>query len=44
MTGLGLNLMRTGRMSFMPDTIKRRGELRKVLDALDAEEKKGVVS
>jgi heterodisulfide reductase subunit C len=44
MTGLGLNLTRTGRMSFLPDTIKRRGELRKVLAALDSEEKKGAVS
>ena len=40
MTGLGLNLMRTGRMSFLPEHIKRRGELRKVLDALDSDEKK----
>ena len=40
MTGLGMNLMRTGRMSFLPEHIKRRGELRKVLDALDSGEKK----
>ena len=39
MTGLGLNLMRTGRMSVLPDSIKRRGELRKVLNAIDSEEK-----
>ena len=39
MTGLGLNLMRTGRMSFMPESIKRRTELRKVLDSLDAQDK-----
>jgi quinone-modifying oxidoreductase subunit QmoC len=42
MTGLGLNLMRTGRMSLLPDHIKRRGELRKVLEAVDAEEGKEV--
>ena len=41
MTGLGLNLIRTGRLSVLPDSIKRRGELRKVLDAIDSEEKKG---
>ena len=41
MTGLGLNLMRTGRMSFLPDAIKNRGQLRKILNALDSEEKKG---
>jgi len=40
MTGLGLNLMRTGRMSLLPDHIKKRGELRKVLNALDSQEKK----
>jgi len=39
MTGLGMNLMRTGRMSLIPETIKNRAELRKVLDALDADEK-----
>ncbi len=39
MTGLGFNLMRTGRMSFMPDSIRRRGELRKILAALDGENK-----
>jgi len=39
MTGLGMNLMRTGRMSLLPDHIKKRGELRKVLSALDSEEK-----
>ena len=39
MTGLGMNLMRTGRMSLLPDHIKKRGELRKVLNALDSEEK-----
>ena len=44
MTRLGLNLMRTGRISFLPDSIRRRGELRKVLDTLDAEEKKEVAS
>lgn len=43
MTGLGLNLIRTGRMSFLPDSIKRKGELRKVLDAIDSEEKKETV-
>ncbi len=43
MTGLGFNLMRTGRMSLLPDTIKRKGELRKVLDAIDSEEKKETV-
>lgn len=43
MTGLGFNLMRTGRLSLRPDSIKRRGELRKVLDALDSEEKKETV-
>jgi heterodisulfide reductase subunit C len=36
MIGLGLNLMRTGRMSFVPDTIKRREELRKILEAVDS--------
>ncbi len=40
MTGLGLNLMRTGRMSFLPEHIQRKDELRKVLNALDAQEKK----
>jgi heterodisulfide reductase subunit C len=44
MTRLGLNLMRTGRVSFLPEHIKRRGELRKVLNALDAQEKKAEVS
>ena len=37
MTGLGLNLMRTGRMSFLPEQIQRKDELRKVLAALDAD-------
>lgn len=41
MTGLGLNLIRTGRMSFLPDSIKAKSELRKVLNAIDKEEKKG---
>ncbi len=40
MTGLGMDLLRTGRMSFLPERIQRRAELRQVLDALDAEEKK----
>lgn len=44
MTGLGFNLMRTGRMSFWPESIRRRQELRKILDALDAENKKEVAS
>jgi heterodisulfide reductase subunit C len=44
MTGLGVNLMRTGRMSLLPDHIKRRGELRKVMDAIDSESKKEAVS
>lgn len=39
MIGLGTNLMRTGRLSLLPDHIKKRGELRKVLNALDSEEK-----
>ncbi|MCX5785140.1 MAG: 4Fe-4S dicluster domain-containing protein [Elusimicrobia bacterium] len=39
MTGLGLNLIRTGRMSVLPDSIKSRGQLRKVLNAIDSEEK-----
>jgi hypothetical protein len=39
MTGLGLNLMRTGRMSFLPEHIQRKDELRKILAALDAQEK-----
>ena len=42
MTGLGLNLMRTGRMSFLPEHIQRKDELRKVLDTLDAQEQKEV--
>jgi heterodisulfide reductase subunit C len=37
MTGLGLNLMRTGRMSFLPEQIKRKDELRKILDSIDAQ-------
>ena len=37
MAGLGINLMRTGRMSLLPDHIKKRGELRKILKALDSE-------
>ena len=40
MTRLGMNLMRTGRMSFLPEQIKRKKELRKILDALDAGEQK----
>ena len=44
MTRLGLNLMRTGRMSFLPHSISRKAELRKVLAALDVEEKKEVAS
>ena len=44
MTRLGLNLLRTGRMSFLPDSIRRKAELRKVLDALDAEEGKEAAS
>ena len=43
MTGLGLNLMRTGRMSVLPDSIEGRDELRKVLNAIDTDEKKGDV-
>ena len=39
MTGLGLNLMRTGRMSFLPDSIRRKAELRKRLEALEPEGK-----
>ncbi|MCX5794315.1 MAG: 4Fe-4S dicluster domain-containing protein [Elusimicrobia bacterium] len=39
MTGLGLNLMRTGRMSFLPEHIQRKEELRKILDSLDAQDK-----
>ena len=42
MTGLGLNLMRTGRMSFFPEQIRRKAELRKILNALDEQEKKEV--
>jgi len=42
MTGLGFNLMRTGRMSLRPETIRRRAELRKILDTLAAEEKQEV--
>ena len=37
MTGLGINLMRTGRMSFLPEQIKRKDELRKILDSIDAQ-------
>jgi heterodisulfide reductase subunit C len=37
MTGLGLNLMRTGRMSFLPEQIKRKDELRRILDSIDAQ-------
>jgi len=40
MTGLGLNLIRTGRLSVLPDAIKGRGQLRKVLDAIESDEKK----
>lgn len=43
MTGLGLNLMRTGRMSVLPDSIEGRDQLRKVLNAIDTDEKKGDV-
>ena len=35
MTRLGINLLRTGRMSFLPDTIRRRDELRKIMNALE---------
>ncbi|MFA6002990.1 MAG: 4Fe-4S dicluster domain-containing protein [Elusimicrobiota bacterium] len=42
MTGLGINLLRTGRMSFLPDTIHRRTELRKILQALETENQKEV--
>jgi heterodisulfide reductase subunit C len=38
MTGLGLNLMRTGRMSFLPDSIRRREELRKILASLEGKD------
>ena len=38
MTGLGLNLLRTGRMSFLPESIKRRGELRRIIGALEGED------
>jgi len=38
MTGLGLNLMRTGRMSFLPESIKRREELRKILGSLEGKD------
>ena len=44
MTGLGLNLMRTGRMSLLPDSIRRKGELRKILNALDDDNKKQEVA
>lgn len=40
MTKLGINLIRTGRMSLLPDSIKRRGELQKILNALDTVESK----
>ncbi|HCE98470.1 MAG: heterodisulfide reductase [Elusimicrobia bacterium GWC2_51_8] len=41
MTGLGLNLIRTGRMSYLPEHIKNRGQLRKIMNAIDTEAKKG---
>lgn len=43
MTGLGFNLMRTGRMPLLPESIKDRGQLRKVLNAIESEEKKEAV-
>ena len=43
MIGLGLNLMRTGRMTYLPDSIKGRAELRKVLTALDSDKQKEAV-
>jgi heterodisulfide reductase subunit C len=42
MTGLGINLMRTGRMSFVPETIKQKQQLRKILGALENESRKEV--
>ena len=39
MTRLGINLLRTGRMSVVPDAIRRRGELQTVLNALDKSSK-----
>lgn len=42
MIGLGLNLMRTGRMTYLPDSIKGRAELRKVLSAIDSDKKEAV--
>ena len=35
MIGLGFNLTRTGRMSLLPDSIKRRDELRKIMESID---------
>ena len=35
MTGLGFDLIRTGRFSFLPERIERRRELRRILGALD---------
>ncbi len=43
MTGLGLNLMRTGRLSVLPDRIKGRRQLRQVMAALDLQESKEAV-
>jgi quinone-modifying oxidoreductase, subunit QmoC len=37
MTRLGLNLLRTGRMSFRADAIRQRKELRRLLEAAEAE-------
>ncbi|MFA6319102.1 MAG: 4Fe-4S dicluster domain-containing protein [Elusimicrobiota bacterium] len=38
MIGLGFGLMRTGRMSYLPDSIKGRAQLRKILNSLDGKE------
>jgi quinone-modifying oxidoreductase subunit QmoC len=35
MTTLGLNLLRTGRFSFLKDSIKRKDELKSLLDSLE---------
>lgn len=40
MIGLGLNLLRTGRMSFVPESIQGRDQLRRILDSVDGESAK----
>ncbi len=40
MAGVGFGLMRKGRMSFVPHGIEARGQLRKVLEAIDSQQSK----